>query len=95
MRECWVIVNDGSTDRTAEIVQGYANTIPGSEPVLIDGLALLFGYCWGALRRINRPVCSQLTQFYRHEQLEKPAAIILSGCKLKRVDNFHVATERE
>jgi hypothetical protein len=60
----------------------------------IDGPALLFGYCWGAFTE-DQPVSSQLMQLYRHEQMEKLKAIILSWCKLKRVDNFHLAPERK
>ena len=64
-------------------------------PVLIDGLALLSGYCWAAIRRVERCVTPELMRFHRHEQMKKLKTIILSLCKLKRVDNFHLATERE
>lgn len=29
--QCWVIVDDGSTDHTAEVVQGYAKRFPWME----------------------------------------------------------------
>jgi hypothetical protein len=61
----------------------------------VDGLAMLVGYCWAALRRTTRPVSPELMRFHRREQMKKLKAIILSLCKLKRVDNFHLATERE
>ena len=61
----------------------------------VDGLAMLVGYCWAALRRTTRPVSLELMRFHRREQMKKLKAIILSLCKLKRVDNFHLATERE
>ena len=64
-------------------------------PILIDGLALLSGYCWAAIRRVERCVTPELMRFHRREQMKKLKAIILSLCKLKRVDNFHLATERE
>ena len=96
MRERWVIVDDGSTDRTVGNCAGLCETLSlDRKRFSFEGPALLFGYCWGALRRINRPVSSQLMQFYRHEQMEKLKAIILSWCKLKRVDNFHLAPERK
>src|SRR5437762_3405560 len=60
-------------------------------PVFTGGLALLSGYCWAALRRIKRPVSRELIRFHRQEQMKKLKTIILSLCKLKRVDNFHLA----
>ena len=94
--ERWVIVDDGSTDRTVGNCAGLCETLSlDRKRFSFEGPALLFGYCWGALRRINRPVSSQLMQFYRHEQMEKLKAIILSWCKLKRVDNFHLTPERK
>src|SRR3981081_1052163 len=38
-------------------------------PVLIDGFALLSGYCWAALRGLERPVSSELMRFHRQEQM--------------------------
>src|SRR5438067_7101003 len=56
-------------------------------PVFTGGLALLSGYCWAALRRIKRPVSRELIRFHRQEQMKKLKTIILSLCKLKRIDN--------
>jgi glycosyltransferase involved in cell wall biosynthesis len=64
-------------------------------PVFIDGVALLSGYCWAAIRGAERTVTPELMRFHRHEQMKKLKTIILLLCKLKRVDNFHLATERE
>ena len=58
-------------------------------------LGLAVGYCWAAIRRRNGRVSPELMRFHRREQMKKLRAIILSLCKLKRVDNFHLATERE
>lgn len=62
-------------------------------PVLIDGFALLSGYCWAALRGIERPVSSELMRFHRQEQMKKLGAILRTLLKLKKVDNFSLATE--
>ena len=43
----------------------------------IGGLALLSGYCWAALQRIERPVSRELMRFHRREQMKKLKAIIL------------------
>jgi len=63
-------------------------------PVLIDGVALLSGYCWAALRGIERPVSSELMQFHRQEQMKKLGAILRTLLRLKKVDNFSLATEQ-
>jgi len=62
--------------------------------VLIDGLALLCGYCWAALRRMERPVSSELMRFHRREQMKKLKAILNALVRFKKVDNFRLATER-
>jgi biofilm PGA synthesis N-glycosyltransferase PgaC len=61
----------------------------------LDGVAMFAGYCWAALRRIKRPVSPELMRFHRREQMKKLRAILSSLCKLKRIDNFRLATERE
>jgi biofilm PGA synthesis N-glycosyltransferase PgaC len=59
----------------------------------VDGLGLLSGYCWAALRGIERPVSSELMRFHRHEQMKKLGAILRTLLKLKKVDNFSLAIE--
>src|SRR5437773_9042587 len=57
-------------------------------PVLIDGLALLSGYCWAAIRRAERCVTPELMRFHRQEQMQKLRAIFRSILRFKKVDNF-------
>lgn len=64
-------------------------------PFFIGGLALAAGYCWAAVRWVKKPVSCELMGFHRREQMKKLKTIVLSLCKLKRIDNFHLATERE
>jgi biofilm PGA synthesis N-glycosyltransferase PgaC len=61
-------------------------------PFLIGGLALLAGYCWAALRRIKKPVSRELMCFHRCEQMKKLRAISRTILRLKRPDNFTLAT---
>ncbi len=65
------------------------------QPILIDGLALLSGYCWAAFRRIKRPVSPELIRFHRREQMKKLRVILGALLRFKKVDNFRLATERE
>ena len=64
---------------------GYRMT---KKPVLTGGLALLFGYCFAALRRMERPVTPELMQFHRREQMKKLRAVFRAMSTLKKVDNF-------
>jgi poly-beta-1,6-N-acetyl-D-glucosamine synthase len=64
-------------------------------PVLIGGLALLSGYCWAALRRMQRPVSRELIRFHRREQMKKLRLIIGMILRGQKVDNFCLATEQE
>jgi glycosyltransferase involved in cell wall biosynthesis len=57
-------------------------------PILIDGLALLSGYCWAAIRRVERSVTPELMRFHRREQMQKLRAIFRSILRFKKVDNF-------
>jgi glycosyltransferase involved in cell wall biosynthesis len=61
----------------------------------IEGLALLSGYCWAAMRRIERPVSHELLRFHRGEQLKKLSAILRALLKFKKVNSFHLVTERK
>src|SRR6266496_4338224 len=60
-------------------------------PLLIDGFALLAGYCWAALRRTKRAVTPELMRFHRREQMNKLRAIFRALLKLRKVDSFHLA----
>jgi glycosyltransferase involved in cell wall biosynthesis len=63
------------------------------QPVLIDGLALLFGYCWAAIRRIKRPVSRDLMRFHRREQMKKLRAIFHNLGRFRKIDRFHLVTK--
>jgi hypothetical protein len=63
-------------------------------PVLLGGLALLLGYVWAALRRVDRAVSPELMRFHRHEQMNKLRAIFRSLLRFKKIDNFSLVTER-
>lgn len=40
-------------------------------PVCLGGLAIGTGYCWAALRRVERPVSRELIAFHRREQMQR------------------------
>src|SRR5205814_7765588 len=63
-------------------------------PFFIDGLALLAGYSWAAIQRIERPVSRELMRFHRREQMKKLRAIFRALLRFKKVDNFQLVTER-
>ena len=65
------------------------------KPYLVGGLALFFGYVWAAVKRVKRPVSPELIQFNRQEQMKKLKGILRSLLRLKKVDNFSVATRTE
>jgi glycosyltransferase involved in cell wall biosynthesis len=65
------------------------------QPVFIDGLALLSGYCWAAIRRIKRPITLELMRFHRREQLKKLRAIFCTLLRFKKVDSFCLANEQQ
>ena len=60
-------------------------------PYVFGGLALLFGYGWAALRRMDRAVSPELMSFHRNEQMKKLKTIIRALLRLKRVDNFSLS----
>ena len=64
-------------------------------PILIGGLALLSGYCWAALRRMQRPVSRELIRFHQREQMKKLRLIIGMILRGQKVNNFYLATEQE
>jgi poly-beta-1,6-N-acetyl-D-glucosamine synthase len=61
----------------------------------LEGLALLVGYCWAAIRRAKRPVTRDLMHFHRHEQMNKLKLIFHSLLRFKKIDNFSLVTERQ
>jgi glycosyltransferase involved in cell wall biosynthesis len=63
-------------------------------PVFIGGLALLSGFCWAALRRIERPVSRELMQFHRREQMKKLRAILGTIIRFNKVEKFYLETQR-
>ena len=60
-------------------------------PIFIEGLALLSGYCWAALRRVRRPVTPELMRFHRREQMKKLKTIFRTLLRFKKVDSFRLA----
>ena len=60
----------------------------------VDGLGLLFGYFWAALRRIQRPISAELMSFHRGEQMRKLKAVCRALLRFKKIDNFSLLTER-
>jgi glycosyltransferase involved in cell wall biosynthesis len=58
------------------------------KPVLLGGLALLLGYVWAALRRVNRVVSSELIRFHRHEQMKKLRAIFSTLLRFEKINSF-------
>jgi glycosyltransferase involved in cell wall biosynthesis len=64
---------------------GYRMT---KRPILIGGVALLFGYCWAALKHDERPVSHELMRFHRREQMKKLRTILGSLVRLRKVTNY-------
>jgi glycosyltransferase involved in cell wall biosynthesis len=71
---------------------GYRMT---KKPVLTGGLALLFGYCWAAMRRIERPITPELMRFHRREQMKKLKTIFPTLVRLKRLNSFSLPTAQQ
>ena len=59
-------------------------------PYLLAGIALLLGYVFAFLRRIERPVSVELMRFHRQEQLKKLKTILKSFATFKKIDSFEV-----
>jgi glycosyltransferase involved in cell wall biosynthesis len=65
------------------------------KPYVAGGLALFCGFCWAALSRTKRPISNDLLRFHRADQMRKLGIIFQSAFKLKKVDNFRLATDRK
>jgi len=62
-------------------------------PYILDGFALGSGYAWAMVRRVKKPVSTELVTFYRHEQMRKLWAILKSILTLKPIDKFKILSE--
>jgi glycosyltransferase involved in cell wall biosynthesis len=62
-------------------------------PLIAGGVALMLGYSWAALRRVNRPVSPELMRFHRREQMQKLRFVLASLARLKKPDAFRLATK--
>jgi glycosyltransferase involved in cell wall biosynthesis len=56
----------------------------------VDGIAMLGGYCWAALRRTKRPVSLELMRFHRQEQMQKLRAIFRNLLRFRKIDSFRL-----
>ena len=59
----------------------------------LDGIALLAGYIWAALRRVRRAVSPELMRFHRREQMRKLKLVFHHLLRFKRVDSFSLVAE--
>jgi hypothetical protein len=57
------------------------------------GVALLGGYFWAAVTRVERPVSHELMRFHRREQMAKLRRILGSIARLRRVEKFYSAPQ--
>ena len=64
------------------------------KPFLLGGLTLMAGYCWAAVRRIDRPISREMMRFHRREQMKKLRTILGAILRFKKIDSFHLLTER-
>ena len=64
------------------------------KPVLLGGLALLWGYVWAALQRVNRVVSPELMRFHRYEQMKKLRAIFSTLLRFEKVDSFRLTASK-
>lgn len=58
------------------------------KPYFVGALALLSGYLWGGVTRMQRPVSNDLMQFHRHEQMEKLKLILKAVLSRKKIDKY-------
>jgi biofilm PGA synthesis N-glycosyltransferase PgaC len=48
-------------------------------PIVVGGLALIAGYLWSLVRRIERPVSAELVAFRRREQMHRLRKFLTGG----------------
>jgi len=64
---------------------GYRMT---KRPIIFGGIALLLGYCWAALKRVDRPISPELMRFHRREQMKKLRIIVGTLIKLRKAEKY-------
>jgi len=62
-------------------------------PYILDGLALGLGYGLAAVRRLERPVSTELMAFYRREQMRKLTALLKRVLTFKPIDKFTLLSD--
>ena len=62
-------------------------------PYILDGLALGLGYGLAAVRRLERPVSTELMAFYRREQMRKLATLLKRVLTFKPIDKFTLLSD--
>jgi len=62
-------------------------------PVLTGGMALLLGYGWAAVHRVERPVTPELMRFHRREQMKKLRAVFHAIVRFRKLESFHSTAE--
>jgi poly-beta-1,6-N-acetyl-D-glucosamine synthase len=50
----------------------------GKKPYVLGGGVLLWGYIWGFLSRVERPVSGELIEFHRREQMRRLKSILVN-----------------
>jgi glycosyltransferase involved in cell wall biosynthesis len=65
------------------------------KPIFMGGMALLFGYCWAAMRRMERPITPELMRFHRREQMKKLKTILRTLLTLKKINNFSLGAREQ
>lgn len=68
---------------------GYRIT---KRPLVLGGMSLLLGYSMAAIQRVERPVSDELMRFHRREQMAKLSLILRSLIRMKKMDQYSVAT---
>jgi biofilm PGA synthesis N-glycosyltransferase PgaC len=62
-------------------------------PVIAGGVALLLGYGWAAMRRVERPVTPELMRFHRREQMKKLKGVAYALVRFRKLESFHSTAE--
>jgi hypothetical protein len=61
-------------------------------PYIAGGMALMSGFVWAFLIRMERPVSDELMKFRRKEEMQKLNLIIKSAIRFKKIDKFHLTS---